>query len=74
MVADLAVGNAAAGGREWDGAAQGWNSLLSVPAAVHGVELVSLWVCLGAHAELTSDEISRSRDGEKQSSWNLGIL
>lgn len=41
-------GNAGTGGTEWDGAAQGWDSLLSVPATVLGVELVSLWVCLGA--------------------------
>lgn len=68
MVADLSGGNAAAG------AAQGWDSLLSVPAAIHGVELVSLWVCLGAQGKLPSEEASRNRESEKQSSWNLGIL
>lgn len=74
MVADVSMGNADVGGREWGGAAQGWDSLLSVPPAVLGVELVSLWVCLGAQGELTSEETSRNREGEKQSRWNLGIL
>lgn len=68
------VGNAGAGGTQWNGAAQGWDSLLSVPAAVLGVELVTLCVCLGVQGKLPSEGTSRNSQGEKQSSWNLGIL
>lgn len=61
-------GNAGAGG------STGMGFPPAVPAAVLGVELVTLWSSLGAQGKLPSGGASRNRQSEKQSSWNLGIL